>query len=93
MESNLIEIIERVITPIVKKAVNEALRDSVPKAPKYGRLMSAEQLARESGYSKHTIYQKNSERQIPGAVKVGGGKLMFETEVVLQWVKDGCPKI
>lgn len=85
-------ILERVLTPIVKKAVGDAFREAAPKAPKYGRLMTVDQLANESGYSKHSIYQKNCNHEIPGAVKVGN-KLMFETSTALEWIKDGCPKL
>lgn len=86
------EILNAVLGPIIRREVSGALKDAMPKAPKFGRLMTVDQLARESNYSKHTIYQKNSCREIPGAVKIGS-KLMFETSTVLEWIKDGCPKL
>ena len=92
MSIDIDQILERIITPIVKKAIHEAIKDSAPKEPKYGRFLSVDQLAKESGYSKHSIYQMSCNRQIPGATKIGS-KLLFETQSALDWIKEGCPKL
>ena len=41
-----------------------------------------------TGYSKNSLYQMHSKGQIPGALKVGG-KLMFETATLRNWVNSG----
>ena len=87
------QLIEQVISPVIERSIAKALREAQPQKPKFGRYMTVEQLATESGYSKHTLYQKNCAGQIPGAVKMGRGKLMFETGKALQWLEDGCPKL
>jgi predicted DNA-binding transcriptional regulator AlpA len=93
MITNIEDLLRESFGPLIRKAVTsaiaEAVAETIPKAPKYGRLMSVTQLANESGYSKHTIYQKNCNHEIPGSVKIGG-KLMFETATALAWVADGC---
>lgn len=89
---SLEDILSGVLGPIIRREVADALRDAMPKTPKFGRLMTVDQLAQESNYSRHTIYQKNCNHEIPGAVKIGS-KLMFETSTALEWIKDGCPKL
>lgn len=84
--------LRQIIEPTVERAVQKALEKVLGNKPKYSRYMTVDQLAQESGYSRHTLYQYNSAGLIPGAVKQGGSKLMFETEVVLRWIGDGCPK-
>jgi predicted DNA-binding transcriptional regulator AlpA len=41
-----------------------------------------------SGYSKNSLYQMHSRGHIPGALKVGG-KLMFDTKTLRNWVNSG----
>lgn len=84
--------LRQIIEPTVERAVAKALEKVLGNKPRYGRFMTVDQLAKESGYSRHTIYQMNSNHAIPGAIKIGA-KLMFETAIVLEWIKDGCPKL
>lgn len=41
-----------------------------------------------TGYSKNSLYQMHSKGQVPGALKVGG-KLMFDTATLRNWVETG----
>ena len=84
--------LRQIIEPTVERAVAKALEKVLGNKPRYGRFMTVDQLAKESGYSRHSIYQMSSNKQIPGATKIGN-KLMFETQTVLDWIKDGCPKL
>ena len=84
--------LRQIIEPTVERAVAKALEKVLGNKPRYGRFMTVDQLAKESGYSKHSVYQMSSNKQIPGATKIGS-KLMFETQSVLAWIKDGCPKL
>ncbi len=92
MEITIETELRQIIEPTVERAVAKALEKVLGNKPKYGRLINVDQLCNESGYSKHSIYQMSSGKQIPGAVKIGG-KLMFETRTVLAWIEDGCPKL
>jgi predicted DNA-binding transcriptional regulator AlpA len=84
--------LRQIIEPTVERAVAKALEKVLGNKPRYGRFLSVDQLAKESGYSKHSIYQMSSNKQIPGAMKIGS-KLLFETEVALDWIASGCPKL
>ena len=42
-----------------------------------------------TGYYKNSLYQMHSKGIIPGAHKVGG-KLMFDTQTLRDWVKNGA---
>jgi predicted DNA-binding transcriptional regulator AlpA len=51
--------------------------------------MNVTQAAELTGYSKNSLYQMHSKGQIPGALKVGG-KLMFDTKTLRNWVNNGA---
>ena len=73
------------VTQLVKEAVAEALEKGVPHYPERVPISIASEI---TGYSVNSLYQMNHRRQVPGAIKVGG-KLMFETKVLQDWVKKG----
>ena len=54
----------------------------------YGEKINVEQASELTGYSKNSLYQMHSKGQIPGALKVGG-KLMFDTATLRNWVNSG----
>ena len=91
---------EDFIKPIIQEAANRAADAAVrlyakehqPKECKYGSKMTPKQVCSEAGWAMQTLYQKKCNGQIPGAVKIGG-KLLFETEIVLPWIQAGCPSI
>jgi predicted DNA-binding transcriptional regulator AlpA len=41
-----------------------------------------------TGFTKNSLYQMHSKGTIPGALKVGG-KLLFDTETLQNWVNSG----
>lgn len=90
--------LEDFIKPIIEQAANQAAEAAVrryaqehaPKPSRYGDRMTVEDLMKETGFKKQTIYQKNHDKAIPGAVKVGA-KLMFVTAEVTPWIEAGCP--
>ncbi len=53
----------------------------------YPDRMSVDDIIRETGYAKQTIYQKSHNGEIPGATK-HGGRLVFDTERVLPWIQN-----
>ena len=57
-----------------------------PRPIRYGNRMTVEELMAATGYKRQTIYQKNHDGVIPGAVKVGA-KLMFITAEVMPWIE------
>ena len=76
------------IENIVKDAVKEAFQRQAEESPRYPERVAVELASQITGYSKNSLYQMHSRGQIPGAIKVGG-KLMFDTATLRQWVEDG----
>lgn len=78
------------LRPELEELVMEAVRTVLSDCqPRYAERVSVEQASEITGYSKNSLYQMHSRGQIPGAHKVGG-KLMFETDVLREWVKTGA---
>ena len=90
------EIIQKYINQAAERAAERAVQiyalKHQDKADKYGNKMTPKQVCAESGMALQTLYQKKCNGQIPGAVKLGG-KLFFETAVVLPWIEAGCPPL
>ena len=79
---------EEVISNIVKQAVEEAFQRQAEESPRYPEKVAVEMASEITGYSKNSLYQMHSRGQVPGAIKVGG-KLMFDTATLKQWVNEG----
>ena len=78
-----------VLTPIVKDAVAEALREQKSQElPRYPEKVGIKQAAEITGYSVNSLYQMKSKGTIPGVVKVGS-KLLFDTATLRKWVENG----
>ena len=71
---------------LIKDTVTAALTEGQPRYPEF---VAPDQAAEITGYSKNSIYQMNHNGKVPGAHKVGG-KLMFETAVLQEWVRSGA---
>lgn len=92
--------LEEVIKQLIEQAANRAAEAAVqrfalehqPKPSRYGDRMTPQDLRKETGWALQTVYQKRSNGQIPGAVKVGS-KLMFITAEVMPWIEAGCPTL
>lgn len=81
--------IAELLTLMVKEAVAEALREYHPEEPiRYPERVSVAQAAEITGYTKNSLYQMHSKGKVPGAQKVGG-KLMFNTAALQEWVNNG----
>ena len=80
--------LKELIENIVKEAVEEAFQRQAEESPRYPEKVAVEMASQITGYSKNSLYQMHSRGQIPGAIKVGG-KLMFDTATLRQWVEDG----
>lgn len=80
--------LKELIENIVKEAVKEAFQRQAEESPRYPERVAVELASQITGYSKNSLYQMHSRGQIPGAIKVGG-KLMFDTATLRQWVEDG----
>ena len=80
--------LKELIENIVKDAVKEAFQRQAEESPRYPERVAVELASQITGYSKNSLYQMHSRGQIPGAIKVGG-KLMFDTATLRQWVDDG----
>lgn len=71
---------------LVQEAVETALRNE--SGPRYPEKVSVEQASEITGYTKNSLYQMHSRGQVPGALKVGG-KLLFDTAILQEWVNNG----
>jgi predicted DNA-binding transcriptional regulator AlpA len=91
-ETALKELIEQAANRAADAAVRRFALEHQPKPSRYGVRMTTQDLKKETGWAMQTIYQKNSNKAIPGAVKVGS-KLMFITAEVMPWIEAGCPTI
>lgn len=91
-EEAIKELIEQVASRAAEAAVRRYAEEHRPKPSRYGDRMTVEDLMRETGFARQTVYQKNSNKAIPGAVKVGS-KLMFITAEVTPWIEAGCPTL
>ncbi len=83
---SLLEEIRPALDEIIRGAVTAALSEG---QPRYPERVAVAQAAEITGYSKNSLYQMNSKGQVPGAHKVGG-KLMFETAALQEWVRSGA---
>lgn len=76
------------IESIIKDSVKAVLAEQAGQ-PRYPEFVAVAQAAEITGYSKNSIYQMNHNGKVPGAHKVGG-KLMFETAALQEWVRSGA---
>ena len=79
---------QELIAGIVKEAVEEAFQRQAEESPRYPEKVAVELASEITGYTKNSLYQMHSRGQVPGALKVGG-KLMFDTATLQQWVAEG----
>ena len=87
--SPLLDALMAALTPIVKDAVAEALREQKSQElPRYPEKVGIKQAAEITGYSVNSLYQMKSKGTIPGVVKVGS-KLLFDTATLRKWVENG----
>lgn len=84
--------IEELLRNIVKEAVAEAFQKMTEESPRYPEKVAVELASEITGYTKNSLYQMHSRGQVPGALKVGG-KLMFDTATLKQWVENGGRRI
>lgn len=76
-------------------ALKASLEEPLPIKKELPQLLTVHQLAELTGYSKTTIYIKNSNKKIPGCKKNGtgrGSRVLFETEKILEWIESGAVK-
>lgn len=58
---------------------------------KESKYINVDGLGELTGLSKTTIYIKSSKKELPGAKKIGG-KLLFDTAVIMAWIESGSIK-
>ena len=86
---SLIEAIKALFYPWIKEAVADAYREQKEHGHKqYPERVTVAQASEITGYSRNSLYQMHSRGTIPGALKVGG-KLLFDTATLQEWVRNG----
>ncbi len=83
---SLLEEIRPVLDEIIRGAVTAALAEG---QPRYPERVAVDLAAEITGYSRNSLYQMNHKGLVPGAIKIGG-KLMFETKALQEWVRSGA---
>lgn len=79
------------LTELVEEAVVSALQKN--RHPhRYPALVNVQLASEITGYKINSLYQMNHKGLIPCAVKVGG-RLLFRTEELQEWVRQGGPCI
>lgn len=88
-------IIESFITPIIQKAVNQAVKKAIQQnqvlshKPK-NEILDINGAVEITGNSKNTIYQLTSKKLIPHFKR--GRKLYFKRSELLKWIEAGKQK-
>ena len=80
--------LKELLQNIVMDAVTEAFQRQAEGSPRYPERVAVELASEITGYTKNSLYQMHSRGQVPGAIKVGG-KLLFDTATLRQWVAEG----
>ena len=91
MIAGILESMRSELSKLVEDAVLSAL-SRVQEERRYPELVGVVQASEITGYSKNTLYQMHSRGQIPCAVKVGG-RLLFRTAELREWVDSGGTSI
>ena len=76
------------LSQLIQDNIKVALAENAGQ-PSYPEFVAVAQAAEITGYSKNSIYQMNHQGRVPGARKIGG-KLMFETAALREWVRSGA---
>ena len=79
---------EQTLAQLIQDNVRAVLAENAGQ-PRYPEFVAADQAAEITGYSKNSIYQMKHQGRVPGARKIGG-KLMFETAALREWVRSGA---
>ena len=78
------------LKPELAKLMKEVVESALQKGsgPRYPEKVNVEQASEITGYSRNSLYQLHHRGMIPGAIKVGG-KLLFDTATLRDWVDNG----
>ena len=71
------------LVSLIESAVESALKKG--SGDRYPEKVNVHLAAEVTGLTKNTLYQMHSRGQVPGACKVGG-KLVFDTATLREWV-------
>ena len=82
----LFEELKPELAQLIREVVESALREGG--GPRYPEKVNVDQASEITGYSRNSLYQLHHRGMIPGAIKVGG-KLLFDTETLRDWVDNG----
>ena len=88
---SILEGLKPILVQLLSEALVSALQTVKADQPRYPQRVTVEQASEITGYKKNSLYQMHSKGLIPGAFKVGG-KLLFDTNALVQWVETGGKK-
>lgn len=64
---------------------------SKPEQRQYGKYLTRKELCELTGFALNTVNMKVCRKEIPGMRKIGG-KSLFETKTILDWIESGAVK-
>ena len=86
---SFLEALKAFFYPWIKEAAADAFREHQEREQKnYPERVTIAQASEITGYTRNSLYQMHSRGTIPGALKVGG-KLLFDTATLQEWVRNG----
>lgn len=88
---SILQEIRPMLVQLLSEALVTALQTVEAAQPRYPQRVCVEQASEITGYKKNSLYQMHAKGLIPGAVKIGG-KLLFDTNALVQWVETGGKK-
>ena len=86
--SPIFQEIRPLLIGLLSEALVIALQQVRESQPRYPERVGIKEASEITGYTRNSLYQMHSKGSIPGAHKVGG-KLLFETSKLLEWVGAG----
>ena len=88
--SSVADALFEMLGPRFAQLLGEVVESKLAERKKeYPELVSVEVASEITGYKKNSLYQMKHNGRIPGARKIGG-KLMFESAALLEWVRSGA---
>ena len=78
------------LKPYLTSIVSDVVSSVLEKESRchFNEKINVTQASELTGYSVNSLYQMHSKGQVPGALKVGG-KLLFDTATLRNWVETG----
>ena len=89
MTSNPLDLLVEELAQRLELRFEKILDAKLSERKQYPELVSVKVASEITGYSVNSLYQMKHDGKVPGVRKIGG-KLMFETKALQDWVRSGA---